>query len=64
MRNPYYDFRDAIMNRLARFAMRHCCLDYFTCVSAIHKMTKGEVESFLQHYDEDETMNKVRKFYS
>jgi hypothetical protein len=40
----WYDFRDTIMNRLARWCMAHCCPDYFTILRAMSRLTDCELQ--------------------
>jgi hypothetical protein len=53
--------KDIILNKIIRFCLRRCCVDAVTARMAIHKLSKGEVQYYLDEYDEAETYWKTHK---
>lgn len=53
--------KDTILNRIIRFCFRRCCMDAMTARMAIHKLSKGTVQNYLDEYDETETYWQTHK---
>lgn len=43
--------KDTILNAIIRWCSRRCCFDSRTARMVIHKMSKGEVQYYLDEYD-------------
>ena len=46
--------KDTILNKIIRFCLRRCNMDAATRRMFIHKMSKGEIEMYLEEYDKVE----------
>lgn len=53
--------KNTILNKIIRFCLRHCCVYASTARMAIHKLSKGEVQYYLDEYDEAEAYWKTHK---
>lgn len=44
--------KDIILNSILHFCLRHCYIDSLTARMVIHKLSKGEVQYYLDELEE------------
>lgn len=53
--------KNTILNKIIRFCLRRCCIDTMTATMAIHQLSQGEIQCYLNEYEKTRAYWKTHK---